>query len=69
MSDVAPMLLPKETHVNVAEFAIARDGAILATVGLGSCVALMLWDAELRLAAMAHILLPHEPYMFYSYGR
>src|SRR5829696_8646627 len=60
MSDVAPMTLHTETHVNVAEFAIARSGGILATAGLGSCVALMLWDAERQIAAMAHILLPHE---------
>ena len=60
MSDAATTRTISEVHVNVAEFAVARDGGVLATVGLGSCVAIMLWDPATRLAAMAHILLPHE---------
>lgn len=48
------------THVPVAGFAVLRDGGVLSSVGLGSCVAIMLHDAEAKVGAMAHVLLPHE---------
>ncbi|MEP7344825.1 MAG: chemotaxis protein CheD [Gemmatimonadaceae bacterium] len=49
-----------EYRVSVAEFRVARDSGILATHGLGSCIALVLYDAESRCGALAHILLPNE---------
>ncbi len=51
---------PGEKFVKVAECAVARDSGILYTLGLGSCVAILLWDAQARVAGMAHVLLP-EP--------
>jgi len=50
------------THINVpiAEYAVARDDAVLVTIGIGSCVAIVLWDRESRVGALAHILLPNE---------
>ncbi len=50
---------PKETIVKVAEWAVERDG-IIVTLGLGSCVAIMLHDPEMRAGAMAHVLLPSK---------
>lgn len=47
----------REQFVRVAEWAVARDG-VLITLGLGSCVAIMLHDAEARIGGMAHVLLP-----------
>jgi len=47
----------KEVVVKVAEFAVAREG-VLVTLGLGSCVAIMLHDPERGAGAMAHVLLP-----------
>lgn len=47
-------------RVRVAEFAIARSPDVLATVGLGSCVAIALWAGDARIAALAHVLLPDE---------
>lgn len=47
-----------EILVHVAEYKAAGSGEILLTVGLGSCVAVMLHDAEARVGGMAHILLP-----------
>jgi len=44
--------------VGMADMNIADAGAVLRTTGLGSCVGLTLYDAELRLAGMAHIMLP-----------
>jgi chemotaxis protein CheD len=47
----------KETIVKVADWAVERDGVIV-TLGLGSCVAIMLHDPEVRAGGMAHVLLP-----------
>ncbi len=48
----------KEVIVKVAEWAAERGDGVLVTLGLGSCVAIMLHDAEARAGAMAHVLLP-----------
>ncbi|MGH7548573.1 MAG: chemotaxis protein CheD [Gemmatimonadales bacterium] len=49
---------PKETIVKVAEWAALRGDGVIVTLGLGSCVAIMLHDATAGAGAMAHILLP-----------
>jgi chemotaxis protein CheD len=49
-----------ETRVKVADCAAAQDDAVLATIGLGSCVAVTLHDAQARVGALAHVLLPSE---------
>ena len=46
-----------ERYVRVAEWAVERQGVIV-TLGLGSCVAIMLHDPEAGVGAMAHVLLP-----------
>jgi len=48
----------KEVIVKVAEWAAERGDGVLVTLGLGSCVAIMLHDPERGAGAMAHILLP-----------
>lgn len=47
-----------EIRVRVADAAVAKGEATLSTIGLGSCVAIMLHDAEMRVGGLAHILLP-----------
>ena len=47
-----------ETIVKVADWAAEQGDAVLVTLGLGSCVAIMLHDAESKAGAMAHVLLP-----------
>ena len=49
-----------EFRVKVADHAVARGDAVIATIGLGSCVAIMLYDAAARVGGLAHILLPSE---------
>jgi chemotaxis protein CheD len=49
-----------EIRVKVADFAVARDEQTLITIGLGSCVAIMLYDAAARIGGLAHTLLPDE---------
>jgi chemotaxis protein CheD len=48
-------------RVKVADFAVGRDGdTVIATVGLGSCVAIALYDPATRVGGLAHVLLPSE---------
>jgi len=49
---------PRETIVKVAEWAAERGDAVIVTLGLGSCVAIMLHDPQACAGAMAHVLLP-----------
>jgi chemotaxis protein CheD len=51
---------PKEAIVKVAEWAALQGDGVIVTLGLGSCVAIMLHDAEICAGAMAHILLPSK---------
>ena len=46
--------------MKVADFAVAKGDAVLATIGLGSCVAIALYDAPQRIGGLAHVLLPSE---------
>ena len=44
--------------VKVADLAVGQGDDELVTVGLGSCVAILLHDAERRVGGLAHVLLP-----------
>lgn len=44
--------------VTVADWAVDRGPVDLVTLGLGSCVAIMLYDREAKAGGMAHVLLP-----------
>jgi len=46
-----------EIRVKVADYAVASDG-VIATIGLGSCVAIVLYDPVAHVGGLAHILLP-----------
>jgi chemotaxis protein CheD len=48
----------RELLVRVAELRTGGADDVLVTVGLGSCVAIVLHDAEARVGGLAHILLP-----------
>ena len=50
----------RERMVSVAEWAVDRGDALLVTLGLGSCVALVLYDAETTVGGLAHFLLPSQ---------
>ena len=50
-----------DTVLGVGEFAVSgTPGAELKTFALGSCVALLLYDLKAKMAALAHIALPHS---------
>jgi chemotaxis protein CheD len=48
----------RQKIVRVADLQVAGAGEMLITVGLGSCVAIVLYDAVVRVGGMAHVLLP-----------
>lgn len=52
------MTAQTEIRVKVADFAVADGDTMLVTVGLGSCVAIMLHDPHAQVGGLAHVLLP-----------
>jgi len=64
---LAAPLLPGATGgpvlvAGIGEMVITRDPAtLLVAYGLGSCVALCLWDPQSKVAALAHFMLPSGP--------
>jgi chemotaxis protein CheD len=49
---------PRELIVRVADLKIGTCDDVLLSIGLGSCVAIILHDAEARVGGLAHVLLP-----------
>lgn len=47
-----------EIRVKVADYAVAQGKRTIATIGLGSCVAIVLHDAAAAVGGLAHVLLP-----------
>jgi chemotaxis protein CheD len=46
----------------IGEMVVTRDpSTLLIAYGLGSCVALSLWDPQAKVAALAHFMLPSGP--------
>jgi chemotaxis protein CheD len=50
----------QQTFVKVAHHAVGGAGDVLVTLGLGSCVAIILHDRQAQVGGLAHVLLP-EP--------
>ncbi len=49
-----------DIRVKVADYAVRRGPVIITTIGLGSCVAIALYDRDTQIGALAHILLPSQ---------
>ncbi len=49
-----------DVRVKVADYAVRQGSQVITTIGLGSCVAIALYDRETRIGALAHILLPNQ---------
>ena len=45
-------------RVGISKYLVARSPAVLKATGLGSCLAVSLYDTELLLGGLAHTLLP-----------
>ncbi len=48
----------REIIVRVADLQIGGTGDLLVTVGLGSCIAIVLYDSAACIGGLAHVLLP-----------
>ncbi len=48
-----------ELLVGVGEFRVAK-GAVLKTIGLGSCIGIALYDPLVRVGGLAHVMLPRS---------
>ncbi|MDB4916198.1 MAG: hypothetical protein JWM95_3842 [Gemmatimonadetes bacterium] len=55
MSDAATPV-----RVKVADYAVRQGDLVIATIGLGSCVAIALYDRDAQIGGLAHILLPNR---------
>jgi len=49
-----------DVRVKVADYAVRRGPHVITTIGLGSCVAIALYDRDTQTGALAHILLPNQ---------
>lgn len=47
-----------EIKVGMADLNICTSPDTIATLGLGSCVGVVLWDPQLKLCGMVHVMLP-----------
>lgn len=50
--------MPEPIRVGMSEIVVARAPKVLVTLGLGSCVAVCVYDFFLKVGGMAHIMLP-----------
>ena len=50
-------MIPRE-RVSISEFRLATAPAVLVSYGLGSCLAITLWDGQRQQGGLAHTLLP-----------
>lgn len=49
--------MQSKINVGMGEYKIASDPTILQTIGLGSCIAICLYDKNKKMGGLAHILL------------
>ena len=50
--------MPEIVKVAMADLKVARDPAVLITIGLGSCIGIALYDPVVKVGGLAHIMLP-----------
>lgn len=51
------------TKVGMADMNIVKDPGIITTLGLGSCVGIILYDKVVKTAGLAHIMLPNSKHI------
>lgn len=49
------------SYIGIAEQKVMKSPNKIATLGLGSCVGLVLYDSKLKIGGMVHIMLPNAP--------
>jgi chemotaxis protein CheD len=48
--------------VGIGQLRVARSPSRLLCLGLGSCVAIAIWDSSTKIGGMAHVMLPDESF-------
>jgi chemotaxis protein CheD len=48
--------------VGIGQLRVARNPTRLICLGLGSCVAIAIWDSSSKIGGMAHVMLPDESF-------
>jgi len=56
--DAAAATQPPRRHVSIGEYAVTETGCELATYGLGSCLGVVLSDAQAGVGGLAHVKRP-----------
>ncbi len=51
-------MMTRRESVTIGEARVGGPGTVLYTLGLGSCVAIVLWDPVSRIGGLAHAMLP-----------
>lgn len=51
----------EKTVVRMADYAVGGEEHVLATLGLGSCIGISLYDQLKRVGGLVHIMLPENP--------
>lgn len=52
--------MEKAQHVGMADVVLVKHPGKLVSLGLGSCIGLVIYDETAKVAAMAHIMLPES---------
>lgn len=56
--DAPQLAVSREIVVKIADLAVAREPAVITTHGLGSCLAIILYDPQAKVGGLAHVMLP-----------
>lgn len=52
--------MEKAQHVGMADIVFVKNPGKMVSLGLGSCIGLVIYDESAKVAAMAHIMLPES---------
>ena len=50
--------MPENVVIGIGDYAVSDDGTPLTTVGLGSCIGIVIYDSSKKIAGLSHIMLP-----------
>ena len=50
--------MPENVVIGIGDYAVSNDGSPLSTVGLGSCIGIVIYDSRKKVAGLSHIMLP-----------
>ncbi|MFW5961909.1 MAG: chemotaxis protein CheD, partial [bacterium] len=57
----SPDQVAEKLVVKMADHAVGNENTVLATLGLGSCIGIALYDKFSKVGGLVHIMLPENP--------